>query len=153
MYKRQLLEIGRNIGAKPTFEYISFFESCASLSQAWQVVQDVDDPDATLIADAFHSWNTNSTLDDLRTIPVERISHYHIDDAHPNIPPLKQLDPDRVMIGDGVIDLKAELTVLKDKGYQGAVSLELFNPDLWAQDPRGVLKVGFERLAALIDSL
>jgi 2-keto-myo-inositol isomerase len=103
--------------------------------------------------DAFHSWNTNSTLDDLRAIPVERISHYHIDDAHPNIPPLKQLDPDRVMIGDGVIDLKAELTVLKEKGYMGAISLELFNPDLWAQDPRDVLKLGFERLTALVQSV
>lgn len=150
---KELLEIGRGIGAKPTFEYISFFESVASLPQAWQVVQNVDDPDATLIADAFHSWNTNSTLDDLRAVPVERISHYHIDDAHPDIPPLKQLDPDRVMIGDGVIDLKAELTVLKEKGYAGAVSLELFNPELWAQDPRDVLKIGFERLTALVESL
>lgn len=150
---KDLLELGREVGVKPTFEYISFFQSVYSLPQAWQVVQDVDDSDATLILDAFHGWNSNSTLEDLKTVPVERISHYHIDDASPNIPPREQTDPDRVMIGDGPIDLKAELTVLKEKGYAGAISLELFNKELWAQDPREVLKLGFERLSQLVASL
>ena len=35
----QLLELGRRVGAKPTFEYISFFRSVSRLSQAWQVVR------------------------------------------------------------------------------------------------------------------
>jgi len=150
---KDLLELGRQHGAKPTFEYLSFFESVYSLPQAWQVVQDANDPDATIILDAFHSWNSNSTLDDLRAIPVERISHYHIDDACRGIPPRQQLDPDRVMIGDGVIDLKAELSLLKQKGYAGAVSLELFNEELWARNPREVVQLGFERLSALVASL
>jgi sugar phosphate isomerase/epimerase len=150
---KDLLETGRQIGAKPTFEYISFFKSVYALPQAWQVVQDADDPDATLIVDAFHGWNSNSTLDDLKAIPVERISHYHIDDANPNIPAGQQTDPDRVMIGDGPIDLKAELVVLKEKGYTGAISLELFNQDLWARDPAEVLKIGFDRLTELVASL
>ncbi|MBP87787.1 MAG: hypothetical protein CMJ64_13870 [Planctomycetaceae bacterium] len=150
---KDLLELGRQMGAKPTFEYISFFKSVYSLPQAWQVVQDADDPDATLIVDAFHGWNSNSTLDDLKAIPVERISHYHIDDANPNIPPCQQMDPDRVMIGEGPIDLKAELTVLKEKGYTGAISLELFQHELWARDPAEVLKIGFDRLTELIESV
>ncbi|HRX77715.1 MAG TPA: hypothetical protein P5307_01575, partial [Pirellulaceae bacterium] len=35
---KELLEIGRNIGAKPTFEYISFFESVASLPDLQQLL-------------------------------------------------------------------------------------------------------------------
>ncbi len=147
---RDLLDIGRQVGIKPIFEYISFFQSAFSLSQAWQVVQDVNDPDATLILDAFHTWNSHSTLDDLQAIPAERISHYHIDDADPHKPAGSQTDPDRVMIGEGPIDLKAEITLLRDKGYSGAISLELFNRDLWTRDPRDVLKVGFERLQGLV---
>jgi sugar phosphate isomerase/epimerase len=147
---KDILELGRQFGVKPTFEYISFFESVSQLRQAWQIVQKVDDPEATLILDAFHSWNSNSTLDELRQIPGNRISHYHIDDAHPDILPTKQMDPDRVMIGDGVIDLRAEIQVLRDIGYQGAISLELFNQDLWAQDPREVLRTGIERMRALL---
>ncbi|MCA9176493.1 MAG: sugar phosphate isomerase/epimerase [Planctomycetales bacterium] len=146
---RDLLQLGREAGVRPTFEYISFFKTCNSLGEAWQVVQDVDEPDATLIVDAFHSWNTNSPLELLRTIPGDRISHYHIDDAAPGIPPTQQLDPDRVMVGDGVIDLKAEIDVLRAIGYQGRVSLELFNPQLWEMDPAEVLKLGMERLTQL----
>ena len=89
-------------------------------------------------------------MDELRVIPVEKISHYHIDDAHPDKPALTQADPDRVMIGDGVIDLKAEIQILREKGYQGAMSLELFNQDLWARDPKEVIKVGLERMKELL---
>ncbi|MDA7618425.1 sugar phosphate isomerase/epimerase [bacterium] len=146
-----LLEIGRQTGIKPTFEYISFFKSIHTLRQAWEIVQQTDDPDATLILDAFHNWNSGSTMDDLQRIPVDKISHYHIDDAHPGKPKLSQTDPDRVMIGDGVIDLKKELSILRAKGYRGAMSLELFNQDLWAKDPREVLTLGLERMQALIE--
>jgi sugar phosphate isomerase/epimerase len=147
-----LLEIGRQAGIKPTFEYISFFKSIHKLSQAWDIVQKTNDPDATLILDAFHNWNSGSTMDELRAIPVEKISHYHIDDAHPDKPALTQTDPDRVMIGDGVIDLKAEIQILREKGYQGAMSLELFNQDLWAKDPKEVIKVGLERMKELLSN-
>ena len=128
---RDLLEIGRQVGVRAVFEYISFFRSIASLNQAWEIVQQANDPDATLVVDAFHSWNTHSTLEQLREIPADRIAHYHVDDAAPDIPAGQQTDPDRVMPGDGVIDLAAEIQVLREIGYQGAVSLELFNPSLW----------------------
>lgn len=147
---KDLLDIGRQSGIRPTFEYISFFQSVHALRQAWDVVQEADDPDATLILDAFHNWNSGSTLDDLRAIPVGRISHYHIDDAHPDKPAGTQKDPDRVMPGDGQIDLKAEIAVLEEKGYDGTVSLELFNEELWAKDPAEVLKVGIERMRELM---
>ncbi len=148
---RDLLKMGREIGIKPTFEYIGFFQSASRLSHAWQVVQEVDDPDATLILDTFHTWNSHSTLEDLAAVPLERISHYHIDDADPNKAIGTQTDPDRVMLGEGQIDLTAEISVLKKKGYQGTVSLELFNQALWKQDPLEVLKVGIERMHRYLD--
>ncbi len=149
---KDLLELGRQIGIRPTFEYISFFRSASRLDQAWQIVQDSDEPDATLILDAFHTWNSGGTLDDLRPIPAERISHYHIDDADPNKPATEQTDPDRVMIGDGPIDLKSEIALLNEKGYDTTVSLELFNQELWSRDPAEVLRIGIERLRELVGS-
>lgn len=148
---RDLLEIGRQAGVKPTMEYIGFFDSVRHLNQAWQIVEEADDLDATLLLDSFHSWNAGATLDDLIAIPVEKIAHYHIDDADPQKPVGTQTDPDRVMLGEGPIDLEAEIGVLRDKGYDGTVSLELFNRDLWAQNPREVLKIGIERMHELLD--
>ena len=149
---RELLEIGREEGIRPTFEYISFFKSVNTLAQAWEIVCQVDDRDATLILDAFHTWNSGSTLDELKAIPLECISHYHFDDAHPNKPPKTQTDPDRVMPGEGSIDLAQEVSVLKEKGYDHTVSLELFNSDLWTLDPSEVLRVGLERMKSYFEN-
>ena len=146
---RDLLEIGRQAGCNPTFEYISFFGSASKLTHAWDVVRQVDDPDATLIYDSFHTWNSESSLQQLREIPAERISHWHIDDAHPQMPATTQTDPNRVMPGDGQIDLAAEIALMREIGYSGTVSLELFNPELWQQDPAEVLKKGYERMQEL----
>ena len=148
---RELLEIGREEGIRPTFEYISFFQSVYSLGKAWEIVEQTDDRDATLILDAFHNWNSESTLDELRAIPLDRISHYHIDDAHPDKPAKSQTDPDRVMVGDGQIDLPAEIAVLREMGYDHTVSLELFNAELWSMDPLSVISTGLERMKALFE--
>ena len=146
---RDLLEIGREEGIKPTFEYISFFKSVYNLADAWRIVQETDDADSSIILDAFHNWNSNSSLDDLRVIPVEKISHYHIDDAHPDKPATTQKDPDRVMLGKGQVDLAAEIAVLREKGYDSTMSLELFSAELWEQDPLKVISTGLERMKAL----
>ena len=148
---RELLEIGREEGIRPTFEYISFFKSVNNLGQAWEIVKEVDDRDATLILDAFHTWNSDSTLEQLLEIPVDSISHYHIDDAHPDKPPKTQTDPDRVMLGEGQIDLEKEVGILKEKGYDHTVSLELFNSELWTADPAEVLRVGLDRMKTLFE--
>ena len=66
------------------------------------------------------------------------------------MPRLTQRDPHRVMLGEGQIDLATEIAVLKEKGYDGTVSLELFNQTLWDQDPAEVLKVGIERMRELL---
>ena len=151
---QDLLELGKQTGCKPTFEYISFFGSASKLSHAWEVVQKADDPDATLIYDSFHTWNSTddweSALALLRQIPPERISHWHIDDAHPEMPATTQTDPNRVMLGEGQIDLPKEIAIMRDIGYSGTVSLELFNAQLWERDPADVLKIGFERMQKLL---
>jgi len=121
------------------------------LADAWDIIQKTDDPDSSIIIDAFHNWNSNSTLDDLRQIPLDKISHYHIDDAAQNKPPRSQKDPDRVMIGEGQIDLKSEISVLKELGYDKTVSLELFNYELWEQDPLDVISTGLTRMKQLFN--
>lgn len=149
----QLLELGKKMGVRPTLEYISFFHSLSSLSDAWSIVKQIEDSEATLILDAFHTWNTGEKLTDFSDLPIERISHYHIDDADSDKPARTQTDPDRQMIGDGPIDLLAELKWLKDRGYDGWISLELFNATLWDKNPKEVLQTGMERLQRLLLSV
>jgi sugar phosphate isomerase/epimerase len=149
---RDLLGIGREIGVKPTMEYIGFFESVFRVDQAWRIVTAADHPDATIILDAFHNFRGGSTQSHLDAIEGRLIAHYHFDDAPAEPPREQQSDPDRVMPGDGILNLKAELAYLRKKGYGGAISLELFNRSLWDRDPDEVVKLGIERLRALCES-
>ena len=149
---RDLLQIGREAGTKAVLEYISFFASLHNIADSVAVLDRCGDPEGCLVIDAFHNWNSSTTLDDLKALPIERMAHYHIDDAHPEKAALTQKDPDRVMLGEGQIDLAAEISVLQEKGYEGWVSLELFNEELWGKDPLEVAKIGMERLRELIPS-
>jgi len=150
---RDLLQIGRESGVRAVLEYISFFKSLNNIADAVKVLDACGDPEGTLIIDAFHNWNSSTTMEDLEALPIERIAHYHIDDAAPDKASMTQTDPDRVMIGEGPIDLKRELQILKGKGYKEWISLELFNAELWEKDPLEVAKLGLERMKKLVASL
>ncbi len=144
-----LLRIGRETGVRAVLEYISFFASLHQVADAVAVLDECAEEDACLVLDAFHNWNDRTTLDDLRALPLARIAHYHINDAAPGIPSGSQKDPDRVMVGDGVIDLRAELEILKAKGYDRWLSLELFNAVWWGKDARETARIGIDRLRRL----
>jgi 2-keto-myo-inositol isomerase len=150
---RDLLQIGRETGVRAVLEYISFFASLNQVADTVAVLDECGEPDACLIIDAFHNWNSTTTFEDLRALAPDRIAHYHINDAASGIPSGSQKDPDRVMIGDGVIDLRGELSILKEKGYDRWLSLELFNAEWWAKDPMETAKVGIERMRALCEDV
>ena len=149
-----LLRIGKETGVQAVLEYISFFASLNNVPDTVTVMDRcegaVEGATPVTILDAFHNWNSASTPEDLDVIPLDKISHYHIDDARKDRPQCQQIDPDRVMVGDGQIDLKSEVRMLKEKGYDGTVSLELFNKELWEKDPSEVLKLGLERVKEVL---
>jgi sugar phosphate isomerase/epimerase len=55
------------------------------------------------------------------------------------------------MPGDGQIDLRAEIKALREMGYNGTVSLELFNKSWWDRDPQETLRVGLQRMRELFE--
>ncbi len=65
--------------------------------------------------------------------------------------PLTQTDADRVMVGDGIADLPRVIANLRSIGYDGPLSLELFNRTLWEQDPLDVARRGLDRVRGLAD--
>ena len=56
------------------------------------------------------------------------------------------------MPGDGQIDLKAEIQILKEIGYDKTVSLELFNADWWRRDAEETLRLGLVRMKELFEA-
>ena len=89
----------------------------------------------------------------MRGIPGEKIAVFHFNDAPAQPARAEQTDADRVYPGDGILDLGQMISILEDAGYAGVISLELFNPNYWEQDPAKVARIGLEKMkAALSDS-
>jgi sugar phosphate isomerase/epimerase len=81
----------------------------------------------------------------------EQIAICHFNDS-PTVPPREQQhDRDRVYPGDGHVDLKRMLALLRQIGYNRWLSLELFREDLWARDPEEVARVGLEKMRAVAE--
>ena len=133
-------------GARPNQDGIN------TVASAWTVARDCGEPDATVVADVFHMIRGGGSVDDLLTLQGDRLAVFHINDLPARPDPRVQADSDRVMPGDGIADLPRVIRNLRAIGYRGPLSLELFNPGLWARNPAEVLKVGIERLRALVNS-
>lgn len=146
----QLLAIGREHGVLPALEFLGFVEEVNNIRALWRIVSAVDDPDKSVVMDSFHIFRGGSALDDLALVPAEMIAVFHINDAPAGIPREQQQDKDRVMPGDGILPLEEIVRRLAQKGYRGALSLELFNAALWEKEPLEVAREGLERLRAIV---
>ena len=61
--------------------------------------------------------------------------------------PLDELqDGDRVWPGEGFFDLAGIMNALEAMNYDGFISLELFNPAYWEQEPGPTAEDAFQSL-------
>ncbi|WP_265457053.1 sugar phosphate isomerase/epimerase family protein [Enterococcus sp. HY326] len=132
---------------KIAFEPIGSQNCCVrSLEEAHRITKAVNHSNVGLIVDAFNLYLFDGwqDIDYLEKITPEEIFCYHIDDSD-NLP-LELLDhAHRLFPGNGVIPLKAISDKLKSIGYDGACSLELFNPSYWQMNARDVFRLGAEK--------
>jgi sugar phosphate isomerase/epimerase len=146
-----LLRLGREVGVKPAMEFLGFVDGIKDVASARAIVTGSLDPDATVVADVFHMMRGGGSINDLLTLPGDRLAIFHINDLPSSPPPRAQTDADRVMLGEGIADLPRVIAHLQTIGYRGPLSLELFNPTLWAQDPLEVARRGIDRMRALVE--
>jgi sugar phosphate isomerase/epimerase len=80
-------------------------------------------PNVGLLLDAWHWHHAGATADDIIAAGKSRIVHIHVSDAKAQ-PPEEVRDNQRLMPGEGVIDLVGFFQALKQIGYTDAVSPE-----------------------------
>jgi 2-keto-myo-inositol isomerase len=142
----ELLEIGRRIGVRPMMEFLGFVEHVNNINTTREIVERANDSTGTIVIDFFHMVRgQQTTLEDLRALPVDRIGIVHLDDVPYTKPFSEMTDADRVYPGDGDIPLGEMMETLRSMSYRGPVSLELFNRAYWEQDPAQVVTTGFEK--------
>ena len=72
---------------------------------------------------------------------------------YPADPPREKInDQDRIYPGDGVAPLKELFITLKQIGWRGYLSVELFNREYWKQSPQKVAQAAIDKTRAAVQS-
>lgn len=102
-----------------------------SLDSARRVCELVDYPRVGILFDPAHYHCTVTKFSDINTESVRWFKHVHLNDMADKPGDLSNCNTDRVLMGDGILDLHALIGRIDELGYTGAYSIELFNEDLW----------------------
>lgn len=145
---QELLELGQQFGVRPAFEYLGFVQDIKTIDDALQIITGASHPQACLVLDPFHCFVGGGGIESISRLQPQQIAVSHFNDALALKPAATQRDPDRVFPGDGAIDLKRYCDLLRQIGFAGFLSLELFREDLWQMDPLTVATTGLRKMRA-----
>jgi sugar phosphate isomerase/epimerase len=106
-------------------------------------------PNLGAILDVWHWHHSGGTVQDILDAGDSRIVHVHISDAKAT-PPEDVRDNQRVMPGEGIIDLVGFLQALKKIGYAGGVSPEPLGRIPPEMSPEEGARLGLETTLAVM---
>lgn len=141
-------------GLKVGFEALAWGRHINDYRDSWEVVRRADHPAIGLVLDSFHIFARRTDLKPMRSIPRDRIFLVQIADA-----PLLDMDPlswsrhFRNFPGQGDLPLVDFMEALQATGFDGALSLEIFNDQFRAGSVRSVAVDGRRSLLFLLDRL
>jgi 2-keto-myo-inositol isomerase len=125
-------------------------KSLYKLPQSEFVAVESGHPTACQLPDVYHLFRGGSDFNGLKLLDGQAIHVLHINDYPGDIEREKQTDADRVYPGDGVAPLTEMYRNMAAAGFDGFLSLELFNRDYWQQDAFLVARTGLEKTKATV---
>jgi 4-hydroxyphenylpyruvate dioxygenase len=149
---RELGEQAQKRGLKIGYEALAWGRHISDHRDAWEVVRRADHPAVGLILDSFHTLSRQLPVDSIRSIPGDRIFLVQVADA-----PKVEMDllswsrHLRSMPGQGDLPLGDFMAALAATGYDGALSLEIFNDQFRAGSARNLAADGQRSLINLVD--
>ncbi|MGE3711739.1 MAG: TIM barrel protein, partial [Hyphomicrobiaceae bacterium] len=151
---RELGERAEARGIRVGFEALAWGRHVNDYRDAWEVVRRADHPNVGVVLDSFHICAMKTDLNPIRSIPKERIFLVQIADA-----PLLDMDVMqwsrhfRCFPGQGDLPVLDFMKALAETGYDGPLSLEIFNDQFRAGSARSVAVDGRRSLIYLLDRL
>jgi 4-hydroxyphenylpyruvate dioxygenase len=151
---RELGERAGQRGLKVGFEALAWGRHVNDHRDAWEVVRRADHAHVGLILDSFHSLSRKINPDTIRAIPGDKIFIVQLADA-------PALDMDllywsrhfRNMPGEGDLPVVEFARAVAATGYNGPLSLEIFNDQFRAGSPRTIALDGHRSLIYLMDQV
>ena len=118
-----------------------------TIPETLALLDEVGEPNLGLIFDVWHLWDTPDLLAHIHA-HARRIVGVHVNDVRKPTRSWK----DRMLPGDGIVDLPSILGALEAGGYYGWFDLEIFSDNgafgedyadsLWKQPPVEVVRRG-----------
>ena len=103
-----------------------------------------------MLPDIYHLYKGTSPVTGLRQLNGKHFHNMHVND-YPAAPPREKIsDAQRIYPGEGVAPLAEIFRTLRDIGYTGFLSLELFSEMLWKRNALEVAKTGLEKTKAAV---
>lgn len=150
---RELGELAKAHNIRIAFEPICYGHWINNYITGWELVRDVDHSHVGLVLDAAHIFLPETPLKPIETIPKDKIFLVELNDFPGTTFDKRELLRNyRLFPGEGVRPLREFVDRVRATGYDGVVSLEVFNARYRAADPRFVAKRGMQSLEKLLGS-
>ncbi len=148
----ELADIAVAHGVSLAFEFLGQADcSVPTLDLARKIVDKVDRYNVGLVLDSFHFYAGNSSFEAIDAVDPKKLSIFHINDAE-DLPKEQLTDAQRLYPGEGILPLAKIKSHFDAIGYDRMVSIEIFRPEYWEQDPFEVArraKAATERVLGL----
>src|ERR671915_116393 len=151
---RELGERAARRGLRVGYEALAWGRYVNDHRDAWEIVRRADHPAIGLILDSFHTLARKIDVGSIRAIPGDRIFIVQLADA-----PLIDMDllywsrHFRNMPGEGGLPVTDFMRAVAVTGYDGPLSLEIFNDQFRGGSPKSISVDGRRSLVYLMDQV
>lgn len=148
----ELADIAETRNVSLAFEFLGQTDcSVQTLDLCAKIVDRVDRKNVGLVIDTFHFYAGNSSFAAIERLDPEKLFIFHINDAE-NLSKDELTDAHRLYPGEGILPIREIKNHFDKIGYDRMVSIEIFRPEYWDQDPFEVArkaKAATERVLGL----
>ncbi|MFH1794539.1 MAG: bifunctional sugar phosphate isomerase/epimerase/4-hydroxyphenylpyruvate dioxygenase family protein [Pseudomonadota bacterium] len=151
---RELGERAAKRGLRVGYEALAWGRHVGDHRDAWEIVRRADHPNIGVILDSFHTLARKIDPDTIRAIPGDKIFIVQLADA-------PKIDMDllywsrhfRNMPGQGDLPVVDFMRAVAATGYDGPLSLEIFNDQFRGGSPKSISIDGRRSLVYLMDQV
>jgi len=139
----RLADMAAERGLRVGYEALAVSRAVRTYAQAWEIIKKADRPNLGLVFGAVHAFAAGSDFGSLETMDPQRIFLVHLADA-----PLMKMDVRllsrhfRLFPGQGELPIPDLYKLLRRLGYDGPISLEIFNDQVRAMSPSKIANDG-----------
>lgn len=136
----RLAETADEYGLQLGFEGLAWSRRLHRIADVWQAVALTDAPNLGIVIDSFHCGMVGDTVADISMIDPARITLLQVSDAArmPGMAAKEISRHHRRFPGDGELAVRALVDAVRAKGYDGVITVELFNDVYRAMPPQDV---------------